>query len=250
METRQMSLSKKLDGGFLHINKKKHSKNNKNSPSKQGFSNYLYRNNHTNNILGGGGDSLTGKQKDSLTGKQKVVSIQSHSRYKKRPSSKKKKLIKNIKDISESTILPKHVVNAKQRVNAKQIVNAKHVVNAKQRVNAKGIPIKLPTTNGTLKKRVTSRRSFSKKRAGYKSLTNKKKYDIKGKRISVSKVRNYSKKDISLIQQKLKNIKEKSTNDIQIELKNKGISLSGKSPEILKDIYMYSQLCGINIKRE
>ena len=37
---------------------------------------------------------------------------------------------------------------------------------------------------------------------------------------------------------------------IKKELDKQGIQVSGKSPSILKDIYMYSQLCGINIKRE
>ena len=59
-----------------------------------------------------------------------------------------------------------------------------------------------------------------------------------------------SDKDISGIQKKLKSIKSKTNDEIKKELENQGIKLSGKSPEILKDIYMYSQLCGINIKRE
>ena len=48
----------------------------------------------------------------------------------------------------------------------------------------------------------------------------------------------------------LKSIKGKSTDEIKKELNKQGIKVSGKSPSILKDIYMYSQLCGINIKRE
>ena len=67
---------------------------------------------------------------------------------------------------------------------------------------------------------------------------------------SISKVRNLSKKDVNNIQSKLKSIKGKSTEEIKKELDKQGIQVSGKSPSILKDIYMYSQLCGINIKRE
>ena len=46
------------------------------------------------------------------------------------------------------------------------------------------------------------------------------------------------------------NLKKKSAEDIKKELDKEGIQVSGKSPSILKDIYMYSKLCGINIKRE
>ena len=48
----------------------------------------------------------------------------------------------------------------------------------------------------------------------------------------------------------MKNIKNKNNNEIKKELEKQGIKLSGKSPSLLKDIYMYSKLCGINIKRE
>ena len=66
----------------------------------------------------------------------------------------------------------------------------------------------------------------------------------------MTKTRKYSDKDISKIQEKLRLIKQKSTNQIKEELNKQGVQLTGKSPSILKDIYMYSQLCGINIKRE
>ena len=42
----------------------------------------------------------------------------------------------------------------------------------------------------------------------------------------------------------------KSEKQIKEELEKQGVKLSGKSPSLMKDIYMYSQLCGINIKRE
>ena len=110
----------------------------------------------------------------------------------------------------------------------------------------KGIPIALPVTKGSLKKRRISR-----SRGRSKSLTKRRCHDLKkGKRISVTKVRKLSNKDVNNIQAKLKDIKNKSTADIKKELDKQGIKVSGKSPEILRDIYMYSQLCGINIKRE
>ena len=52
------------------------------------------------------------------------------------------------------------------------------------------------------------------------------------------------------LKNKLKEIKDKSEKQIKEELEKQGVKLSGKSPSLMKDIYMYSQLCGINIKRE
>ena len=70
-----------------------------------------------------------------------------------------------------------------------------------------------------------------------------------GKKVSVTRSSRLSNKDVDNIQQKLKSIKSKKPADIKKELDKQGISVSGKSPSILKDIYLYSQLCGINIKR-
>lgn len=254
MDQKSLSLSKKLDGGYLHVKKHKGgSVTNKNSPSKGGYSNYLHRNKH---VMKGGsvkGGSIT-------QDKQKVVSIQLQGGSKKRSPSPKKqkkqdKQEKPVKDISASTILPKKkepakaVAPAKAKAPAKAV--AKEPAKAVAKAKAKGINVQLPKTKGSLKKRKVTRRSLSKKRGIKKSLTKRRTHDLKkGKRISVTKTRKYSKKDISLIQNKLNNIKRKSTDDIQKELKSQGVELSGKSPEILKDIYMYSQLCGINIKRE
>ena len=42
-----------------------------------------------------------------------------------------------------------------------------------------------------------------------------------------------------LVFRKTKSIKSKTNDEIKKELENQGLKLSGKSPEILKDIYMY-----------
>ena len=61
---------------------------------------------------------------------------------------------------------------------------------------------------------------------------------------------NTKKEEIIKFNKEIKSIKSKKPADIKKELDKQGISVSGKSPSILKDIYLYSQLCGINIKRE
>ena len=230
MEGKSLSLSKKLDGGYLHV--KKRDSNVKSRVGKRGgYSSYLNKHSHTNKIQGGACNK-GGK------GNQKVVAIKLGGSKKKQKGKKKT----DVKDISASSIIPKKdsVVHKKQSVNVQPI-----------KVQPKGIPIVMPKTKGSLKKSTVVRRRSSGKSRG-RSLTKRRTHDLKkgGKRISVSKIRNLSKKDVTNIQLKLKSIKGKSTEDIKKELDKQGIQVSGKSPSILKDIYMYSQLCGINIKRE
>jgi hypothetical protein len=216
MESKKFSLSKKIDGGYLHISKRG-SNVKKRTGKGGGYSNYL---NRLNGLKKGGSGCDTNRQ-------EKVVSIQLAG-SKKYKSPKKQSKEKQSKDISTSMIEP-------QKVQPKKVQPKK------------GIPIALPTAKGSLKKRRISR-----SRCRSNSLTKRRCHDLKkgGKRISVSKIRHLSKKDVNNIQSKLKSIKGKSNEDIKKELDKQGIQVSGKSPSILKDIYMYSQLCGINIKRE
>tara|TARA_B110000503_G_C7170841_1_gene424201 strand:+ start:5765 stop:6595 length:831 start_codon:yes stop_codon:yes gene_type:complete len=72
----------------------------------------------------------------------------------------------------------------------------------------------------------------------------------KGRKVSVSTSRTIGKKETQKMQMKIKEIQNKSSDDMIKELKKGGIEVSGKSKTILKDIYMYQQMCGINIKRE
>ena len=235
MEGKSLSLSKKLDGGYLHV--KKRDSNVKSRVGKRGgYSSYLNKHSHTNKIQGGACNK-------GEKGNQKVVAIKlGGSKKKQKGKSPKKKT--DVKDISASTIIPKKesVVHKKQSVNVQPKVQP-----IKVQPITKGIPIVMPKTKGSLKKRRISR-----SRGRSKSLTKRRCQDLKkgGKRISVSKIRHLSKKDVNNIQSKLKSIKGKSTEEIKKELDKQGIQVSGKSPSILKDIYMYSQLCGINIKRE
>tara|TARA_Y100000385_G_C12532552_1_gene400235 strand:- start:117 stop:446 length:330 start_codon:yes stop_codon:yes gene_type:complete len=109
----------------------------------------------------------------------------------------------------------------------------------------------MPITKGNLKKRSVTRRTRSNRKGIKNSLTKRRGHDLrKGKRISVTKTRKLTDKDVTTIQTKLRTIKSKTNDEIKKELEKQGLKLSGKSPSILKDIYMYSQLCGINIKRE
>ena len=243
----KLSLSKKLDGGYLHI--KQRGSNVKDRKTSGGYSDYLNRKKNPKLNV-----------KSSTSGGSKVVAIKlGGSKKKKMKKSKKEK--KEIKDISQTPIVPQKAVTMPVKEPVKQPVKEpvkepvkqpikEPVTEPVKQTKTTGVKIQLPKTNGSIKKkRSLKRRSKGKRSKG--SLTKRRTHDLKkGKRISVTKTRKLSDKDVSGIQKKLKSIKSKTNDEIKKELENQGIKLSGKSPEILKDIYMYSQLCGINIKRE
>ena len=56
--------------------------------------------------------------------------------------------------------------------------------------------------------------------------------------------------DVLAMEARLKDIRSKKTSDIKKELESQGIKVSGKSNRLLKDIYMYSRVCNINIVHE
>ena len=79
--------------------------------------------------------------------------------------------------------------------------------------------------------------------------TQRKKSKIHGRKVSV-KSRIFNKKDIQRVEDKIKEIRGKKTDEIKSELKEQGIKVSGKSNRLLKDIYLYSKMCNINIQHE
>ena len=303
MDPKSLSLSKKLDGGYLHVKKrdsnvKKRVGGNKTSPKRLSYSNYLQR-------IKGGNSANSANSATTKNTVNKVVSVNMHGSKKRgrnRSPTKKDKNKKHVnkspvKDISETPIIPvvkpavKPVVKPVVRPAVKPVVKpavkpvvkpavrpvvkpavrpvvkpavrpvvkpavkpvVKPAVRPVVKPVRKGVPLQMPKTKGSLKKGKVVKRGGSsvKKRSTTRSLTRRRTYDPKkGKRISLTKTRKLSNKDVQSIQSKLKDIKKKSTEEIKKELDKEGIQVSGKSPSILKDIYMYSKLCGINIKRE
>ena len=56
--------------------------------------------------------------------------------------------------------------------------------------------------------------------------------------------------DIKSVSQKMKQIRNTKKDEIKKELEKQGVKVSGKSDRLLKDIYLYSKVCNINIKHE
>ena len=71
---------------------------------------------------------------------------------------------------------------------------------------------------------------------------NSKKVSITNKKISQS--------DINKVESHIKEIRKKKTEEIRKELEDNGIKVSGKSSRLIKDIYLYSKICNINIQHE
>ena len=57
-------------------------------------------------------------------------------------------------------------------------------------------------------------------------------------------------KDIQNVSQKIRQIRNIKSDEIKKELEKQGVKVSGKSDRLLKDIYLYSKLCNINITHE
>ena len=57
-------------------------------------------------------------------------------------------------------------------------------------------------------------------------------------------------KDIQNVSQKIRQIRNTKSDEIKKELEKQGVKVSGKSDRLLKDIYLYSKLCNINITHE
>ena len=56
--------------------------------------------------------------------------------------------------------------------------------------------------------------------------------------------------DLKKIEHHIEVIRKKRSEDIKKELEKEGIRVSGKSKRLLKDIYLYSKMCNIQINHE
>tara|TARA_B110000208_G_scaffold173924_1_gene218154 strand:- start:1446 stop:1763 length:318 start_codon:yes stop_codon:yes gene_type:complete len=102
-------------------------------------------------------------------------------------------------------------------------------------------PIQKPTMKPIQKPKVSrsNRRSTSRK-------SNRKN---KGRKVSI-KTRVFNEKDVKEVESRIKEIRGKKTGEIREELEKQGVKVSGKSNRLLRDIYLYSKVCNINIQHE
>jgi len=103
-----------------------------------------------------------------------------------------------------------------------------------------------PVNNSRSNKKNNIKKSFTKNKLKKRSY---KKMNPKRKNIVVSMPKNVDSKNVENIQKKIKDIKSKSKSEMIKELNKEGVKISGKDETIIRDIYLYSKLCGINIKK-
>ena len=150
---------------------------------------------------------------------------------------KSKKVIQDINDIEQKMYQMKtNQINIQMPTQNKSSEIQSKVQPQQPKVQSKVQP-KVPK-KGVPRIRRSNRRS-----------THRKKSKIHGRKVSV-KSRVFNKKDIQRVENKIKEIRGIKTDDIKKELKSQGIKVSGKSDRLLKDIYLYSKMCNINIQHE
>jgi hypothetical protein len=213
-------LSNKIDKGFIHV--KKHTPTShpasKSKSKNNSYSKYLNRKNTNEKII-----------KVSPTRRVR------RSRKSNKSGSKKIKGIPILIDTSK-----KNNITIKPELNLTMKPCGK---NAPKKVTPV-ITNKAKVSTGS-KVRISPRRVVSSKK------NNMGRSRRSGsRRISITRNRRITPKQINHIRSTMKQIKGKKTTDIKKELEQNGVKLTGKSPSLLKDIYIYSKLCGINIKRE
>lgn len=100
-------------------------------------------------------------------------------------------------------------------------------------------------------KRSLTRRTRSNIRQTTRSKNNRSKTNRSktNRKISIQN-KKLGEKDIQNVSQKMRQIRNTKPDEIKKELEKQGVKVSGKSDRLLKDIYLYSKVCNINIQHE
>ena len=164
----------------------------------------------------------------------------------KRSSPKKIKKINNPKDLLHieneiSNMKPNIKPNIKMPTQNENLTSELNKIIKEPTVE----PLKKPTVE-PLKKPVKKLIKKSKPR----SVGRNKKRSKKGNRRVSIKTSTFNHKDIKDVEAKIKEIRKKKTEDIKKELESQGVKVSGKSNKLVRDIYLYSKMCNINIMHE
>jgi hypothetical protein len=244
-----MDLSSKLKRGDIKIKKKSQAgsglseEKKKLSPMSENYKKFLKGGNDENNK-----DKSENKPTDTSSKKVNLIRPQKkekkdsdikiiHKKGEKNKhkfTRKKPSKINNIKDINE---IERQIELSKTNNPKEQIIEKLKAKNEKGD-HTKDKKDKKETKENSRKKN-KRRTKRSKKR---NSIRSSKKISFKNSKIS--------QKDIHRVESKIKEIRSKKTDEIKKELEDSGIKVSGKSKRLLKDIYLYSKVCNINIQHE
>lgn len=118
----------------------------------------------------------------------------------------------------------------------------------------KNSPKKIATQNTNrsstriINRSLTRNKNRSSTRNTNRSL-NRKNRSKKNRKITIQN-KKIDEKNIKNVSQKMRIIRNTKTDQIKKELQKQGVKVTGKSDTLLKDIYLYSKICNINIQHE
>jgi len=227
-------ISNHIKNGGIQIKKKNQlgGKNNiKLSPMSQNYKLYLQE----------GGVSKNSEPKKNIKKIEKIDKIEQKKIQITRNSSKKSKINDPIiKIIHHKENKRKHKFTRKKPSKIKNIKD----------INEIESQIELKKKNESMKEIQSNPIKKSKGVRRQNKRSNKNKGKKESRKVSMKKSKKITEKDIIRVQKHIEYIRSKKTEEIKTELEKEGIKVSGKSKRLLKDIYLYSKICGINIRHE
>lgn len=256
-----MDLSSKLKRGDIKIKKKSQAgsglpeEKKKLSPMSENYKKFLKGDNDTKNK-----EESENKTTDTTSKKVNLIRPQNkekkdsdikiiHKKGKKNKhkfTRKKPSKINNIKDINE---IERQIELSKKSNPKKQIVEK--LKDKKQDKKQDKKEDKKEDKKGDKKQEKKQDKNISPQKKIKRGTKKSKKRNNKRSSKKVSfKNSKISQKDIHRVESKIKEIRSKKTDEIKKELEDSGIKVSGKSKRLLKDIYLYSKVCNINIQHE
>ena len=227
----------------FEITKKKQDKQKKLSPASLHYQKFL-KNKVTGDDKKKTEPSPKGKKNIKITRKSpKKLFIKNKS---PKRNSKTKREKEDIKDIN---IIEKKIKDS-QKVKSPLVI--------KEMKQGGEIVLKKPEINKEKKPEIKKNKSSQRKKNLVKkspkkisrSYSKKKKSKSKSRKISIKSKKKINNKQIEILEKHINQIRTKKPTDIKKELEKDGIKVSGKSNRLLKDIYLYSKICGINIIHE
>ena len=248
------SLTKYIKDGSIKIKTKSETRE-KLNPNKLSSSYKLY--------LQGGGkkkESIQQRQKKEETKKEGTKKEGTKKEGTKKEEKKQIAIVRNKSKKAEPTIRiirgkkddkNKHKFTRKNSSKIKDINAIEEQIQKNKKKNEIINEIKKSSkqSNKQSNKRSTKRNS---KRNNSKKKNSKKKNSKKknSRKVSLKSQKRASAIDIQKVTKKIEEIRKKKSSEIKEELEKDGIKVSGKSKRLLKDIYLYSKVCNINIKHE
>ena len=141
-------------------------------------------------------------------------------------------------------------IDVREKRSDETLTEHKQIVEKKEPEVNKLEPRKKDEPNTKPKRSLTRSNTRPNTRSNKRNIYRKKNNNSKTNRKISIQNKKIGEKDIQNVSQKMRQIRNTKTDEIKKELKKQGVKVSGKSDRLLKDIYLYSKVCNINIQHE